>query len=123
MGFGSRRPTRIALLDSRHQVARLARVRPPTSLNAIRYVELLDDHLHPFMLFCYPYEAQKNPIGHLREQGVKGHQTAPTNLIELWTALANIWQIIPVKRFQKLAESISRHVAAVIKAREGPTRN
>ncbi|GFT83658.1 uncharacterized protein TNCV_2825911 [Trichonephila clavipes] len=23
-------------------------------LNAIRYVELMGDHLHPFMLFCYP---------------------------------------------------------------------
>ncbi|GFW92019.1 transposable element Tcb2 transposase [Trichonephila clavipes] len=30
-------------------------VRVPTSLNAIRYVELLDDHLQPFMLFCYPH--------------------------------------------------------------------
>ncbi|GFX13173.1 transposable element Tcb2 transposase [Trichonephila clavipes] len=28
-------------------------VRVLTSLNAIRYEELLDDHLHPFMLFCY----------------------------------------------------------------------
>ncbi|GBN54314.1 hypothetical protein AVEN_188180-1, partial [Araneus ventricosus] len=27
----------------------------PTSLNAIRYVELLDDHLHPFMLCCHPH--------------------------------------------------------------------
>ncbi|GFV14185.1 transposable element Tcb2 transposase [Trichonephila clavipes] len=25
----------------------------PTPLNAIRYVELLGDHLHPFMLFRY----------------------------------------------------------------------
>ncbi|GFV63354.1 transposable element Tcb2 transposase [Trichonephila clavipes] len=28
-------------------------VRVPTSLNEIRYVELLGDHLHPLMLFCY----------------------------------------------------------------------
>ncbi|GFX09535.1 transposable element Tcb2 transposase [Trichonephila clavipes] len=28
-------------------------VRVPTSLNAIRFVVLLGDHLHPFMLFCY----------------------------------------------------------------------
>ncbi|GFV70370.1 transposable element Tcb2 transposase [Trichonephila clavipes] len=34
-----------------------------------------------------------NPIEHLwdvLEQGVKCHHTAPTNLTELWTALANI---------------------------------
>ncbi|GFW15063.1 transposable element Tcb2 transposase [Trichonephila clavipes] len=31
------------------------RVRVPASLNAIRYVELLGDHLHPCMLFCYPH--------------------------------------------------------------------
>ncbi|GFW28303.1 transposable element Tcb2 transposase [Trichonephila clavipes] len=30
-------------------------VRVPTSLNAIQYVELMDDHLHPFMLLCYPH--------------------------------------------------------------------
>ncbi|GBN83292.1 Transposable element Tcb2 transposase [Araneus ventricosus] len=27
----------------------------PTSLNAIRYVELLGDHLHPFMLYYHPH--------------------------------------------------------------------
>ncbi|GFX40056.1 transposable element Tcb2 transposase [Trichonephila clavipes] len=30
-------------------------VRVSTSLYAIRYVELLGDHLHPLMLFCYPH--------------------------------------------------------------------
>ncbi|GFY18211.1 uncharacterized protein TNCV_2046171 [Trichonephila clavipes] len=30
-------------------------VRVPTSLNAIRYVELLSDHLHSLMLFCYTH--------------------------------------------------------------------
>ncbi|GFY12206.1 transposable element Tcb2 transposase [Trichonephila clavipes] len=30
-------------------------VRVPTSLNAIRQVDLLGDHLHPLMLFCYPH--------------------------------------------------------------------
>ncbi|GFX89007.1 uncharacterized protein TNCV_2853071 [Trichonephila clavipes] len=53
---------------------------------------------------------------------MKGHHTAPTNLTELWTALANISQVIFVERFQKLVESISRCVTAVIKARGGPTR-
>ncbi|GFS74397.1 uncharacterized protein TNCV_970011 [Trichonephila clavipes] len=48
-----------------------------------------------------------NPIENLREvleQGVKGHRTAPTNLIELWTVLANIWQVILVEPFQKLVK-------------------
>ncbi|GFV59828.1 uncharacterized protein TNCV_4739561 [Trichonephila clavipes] len=30
-------------------------VRVPTFLNAIRYVELLGDYRHPFMLFCHPH--------------------------------------------------------------------
>ncbi|GFV79463.1 transposable element Tcb2 transposase [Trichonephila clavipes] len=56
------------------------------------------------------------------EQGVKCHHTAPTNFTELCTALANIRQVIPVERFQKLVESMPRRVAAVIKAGGGPTR-
>ncbi|GFT85749.1 transposable element Tcb2 transposase [Trichonephila clavipes] len=66
-----------------------------------------------------------NPIEALwdvLEQGMKGHHTSPTNLTELWTALANIWQVILVERFQKLVESIPHRVAAVIKARGDPTR-
>ncbi|GFV09652.1 hypothetical protein TNCV_2937631 [Trichonephila clavipes] len=47
---------------------------------------------------------------------------APTNLTELWTAVANIWQVIPVESFQKCVESISHRVAAFIKARGDPTR-
>ncbi|GFT65897.1 transposable element Tc1 transposase [Trichonephila clavipes] len=39
-------------VSSGHCLGSLAHV--PTSLNAIRYVELLVDHLHPFMLLCYP---------------------------------------------------------------------
>ncbi|GFW15297.1 hypothetical protein TNCV_3740011 [Trichonephila clavipes] len=36
------------------------------------------------------------------------------NLTELWTALANIWQVIPVESFQKLVVSMPRRVVAVI---------
>ncbi|GFV74244.1 transposable element Tcb2 transposase [Trichonephila clavipes] len=112
-------------------------VRVPASLNAIQYVELLGDYLHPFMLFCYPHgngvfqhgnctpyksrlatgwldehsadfsdinkpprSPDLNHIEHLwdvLEQGVKGYHIAPTNLIELWTVLANIWLVIPVE--------------------------
>ncbi|GFW76633.1 transposable element Tcb2 transposase [Trichonephila clavipes] len=128
-----------------------------SSLNAIWYVELLHDHLHLFILYCYPHSNEVfqqdnctshkpwleehsfdfsainwlprnpnlNPIEHLwdvLEQGVKGRHTASMNLIELCTALANIWQVISMERFQKLVESMPHRVAAVIKARGGPTR-
>ncbi|GFX27102.1 transposable element Tcb2 transposase [Trichonephila clavipes] len=63
-----------------------------------------------------------DPFWDVLEQGVKGYHTASTNLTDLWTALANIWQFIPVERFQKLVESMPRRVAAVIKARGDPTR-
>ncbi|GFW16350.1 glycine receptor subunit alpha-3 [Trichonephila clavipes] len=122
-------------------------VRVPTSLNAIRSIELLGDHLHPFILFCYPHGngvfQQDNCTSHksrlatgwldehssyfsvinwpprrsdlnliknlwvVLEEDVKGHHTAPTNLTELWTALANIWQVIPVERFQNFVESVA----------------
>ncbi|GFU62816.1 hypothetical protein TNCV_4278991 [Trichonephila clavipes] len=48
--------------------------------------------------------------------------TSPTNLTELWAALANIWQVISVERFRKPVESMSRRVAAIIKIRGGPYR-
>ncbi|GFT34909.1 hypothetical protein TNCV_3879041 [Trichonephila clavipes] len=56
------------------------------------------------------------------EQGVKGHHTAPTSLTELRTALVSISQVIPVKHFQKLVESMTRRAAAVIKGSGGPNR-
>ncbi|GFW92639.1 transposable element Tcb1 transposase [Trichonephila clavipes] len=145
---------------SRHCLGSLVRLL--ISLNAIRYVELLGDHLHPFMLFCYshgngvfqqdnctshhpssdtglldehssdltiinwpPRSLDLNSIKYLwyvLEQEVKDHHTAPMNLTELWTAFANIWQVIPVERFQKFVESMSRRVAAVIKTRGDTTR-
>ncbi|GFU98569.1 hypothetical protein TNCV_3654001 [Trichonephila clavipes] len=64
---------------------------------------------------CQAYETM-DPVC----QGEKGHHTAPTNLAELWTASANIWQVIPVERSQNFVESMTR--AAVIKARSCQTR-
>ncbi|GBN26135.1 hypothetical protein AVEN_165619-1 [Araneus ventricosus] len=106
---------------------------------AIRYVEFLGDHLHPFILYCHPHRngafqqdnctshrsPDLNPIDHLwdiLEKGVKAHHTTPATLTELWKALADVWQAIPVERFLKLVESMSRRVAAVITARGGPSR-
>ncbi|GFY32233.1 transposable element Tcb2 transposase [Trichonephila clavipes] len=62
------------------------------------------------------------PLTDVLAQGMKGHHTALTNLNELWTALANIWQVIPVESFQILIEFMPCRVAAVIKTRGGPTR-
>ncbi|GBM67044.1 hypothetical protein AVEN_214375-1 [Araneus ventricosus] len=56
------------------------------------------------------------------EKGVKAHHTTQATLTELWTALADVWQANSVERFRKLVESMPRRVAAVIKARGGPTR-
>ncbi|GFX14364.1 transposable element Tcb2 transposase [Trichonephila clavipes] len=54
----------------------------------------LDEYSSDFSVIHWPPRSPDlNPIGHLwdvLEQGVKGHHTAPTNLTELWTALANI---------------------------------
>ncbi|GFT08696.1 juvenile hormone acid O-methyltransferase [Trichonephila clavipes] len=86
----------------------------------------LDEHFSDFSVINWPPRGPDlNPIEHLwdvLEQGVKGRQTVSTKLTELWTASINIWQIIPVERFQKLVEPIPRCVAAVIKTKGGPTR-
>ncbi|GFV82147.1 transposable element Tcb2 transposase [Trichonephila clavipes] len=82
---------------------------------------LLDEHSSDFSVLNWsPRSPGINPIEHLWDvlkQGLKGPHTVPTNLTELWIALANIWQGIPVERFQKLVESMPRCVATVIKAR------
>ncbi|GFW82334.1 transposable element Tcb2 transposase [Trichonephila clavipes] len=115
MGFGSRRPTSVPLFNARHWASRLAwaRERRDWSVEDWKRVTWSDEC--PVL----------NPIEHLwdvLEQSVKGHHTEPKNLTEFWTALANIWQFIPVERFQKLVESMVRRVAVIIKARGGPTR-
>ncbi|GFV35636.1 transposable element Tcb2 transposase [Trichonephila clavipes] len=60
-----------------------------------------------------PSSPDLNPIEHVWDgfkQDVKCHHTAQTNITELWPALANSWQVIPVERFQKLIKSMPRHV-------------
>ncbi|GFS97948.1 uncharacterized protein TNCV_2018861 [Trichonephila clavipes] len=85
-----------------------------------------DEHSSDFSVMNWPPRSPDlNPIEHLwgtLEQDVEGHHTAPTNLTELWTALANIWLVIPVERFQKFVESMPHRGAAFIKARGSPTR-
>lgn len=55
---------------------------------------------------------------------MKAYHT-PAIISEVWTALADVWQIIPVERFHKLVEFMSRRVAAsskTINTRGSPTR-
>ncbi|GBN62542.1 hypothetical protein AVEN_141712-1 [Araneus ventricosus] len=57
-----------------------------------------------------PRSPDLNPIEHLwdvLEKGMKAHHTTPATLTELWTALADVWQAIPVEHFRKLVESMS----------------
>ncbi|GFS50915.1 transposable element Tcb2 transposase [Trichonephila clavipes] len=66
----------------------------------------LDEPASDFSVMNWsPRSPDINPIEHLwdvLEQGVKCHHTAPTIRTELWTALANIWKVILMERFQKL---------------------
>ncbi|GFW84748.1 hypothetical protein TNCV_1814781 [Trichonephila clavipes] len=105
MGLGSRRPTIVPLLNARHQAAHLVWAREHRNWNVGTGKESPDVNL----------------VGHLwdgLEQGVKNHHTALTNLTELWAALANILQVIPLDRFQKYGESRTD----IIRDRGGPTR-
>ncbi|GFT22521.1 transposable element Tcb2 transposase [Trichonephila clavipes] len=75
----------------------------------------LEEHSSDFSVINWsPRSSGLNPIEHLwdvLEQGVKDHHTAPMNLAEFCTALANIGQVIPVKQFQKLVESMLSRVS------------
>ncbi|GFV81054.1 transposable element Tcb2 transposase [Trichonephila clavipes] len=63
----------------------------------------LDEFSSDFSVINWPPRSlDLNAIEHLwvvLEQGVKGRHTAPKNFTELWTALANIWQVIPMEPF------------------------
>ncbi|GFW73451.1 transposable element Tcb2 transposase [Trichonephila clavipes] len=84
-----------------------------------------DEHSSDLSIINWP---PRNPdVYHIQytwdvlKQNVKCHHTAPMNCTEVWTAVTNIREIIPVEHFRKLFESILRRVAAAIKVREAPT--
>ncbi|GFW21024.1 uncharacterized protein TNCV_2702641 [Trichonephila clavipes] len=56
-----------------------------TSPNAIRYVELLGNHLHPFMLFCYPNTngvfQQDNSSSHKSRLATAGWMSIPLTIL------------------------------------------
>ncbi|GBN10726.1 hypothetical protein AVEN_54213-1 [Araneus ventricosus] len=62
----------------------------------------LDEHSSDFSVMNWPPRSPDlNPIEHLwdvSEKSVKAHHTTPSTLTELWTALADVWQAIPVER-------------------------
>ncbi|GFW19197.1 transposable element Tcb2 transposase [Trichonephila clavipes] len=84
----------------------------------------LEEHSLDFSVINRPPRSQYlNPIENVSdilEISVKGHHKQPTDLTELWIALANIWLVISVERFQKYVESLPRRVAGVIKAQRRP---
>ncbi|GFU19050.1 uncharacterized protein TNCV_430841 [Trichonephila clavipes] len=96
--------TRVPLLNTRHRTARLDWAREQGDWR----VEDCPD--------LYPIEN----LWYVLKQGMVVHHTASENLTELCTALANIWQVIPVERFQKLGESMPRRVAAIIEGQRRP---
>ncbi|GFS47596.1 hypothetical protein TNCV_3133841 [Trichonephila clavipes] len=72
-------------------------------------------------LHVLPGNPDLNPIERLwdvLEQDMKDHHTASINLTELWTALANNRQVIRMEHFQKLVESIPRHVQPLSRSEE-----
>ncbi|GBN69439.1 hypothetical protein AVEN_227945-1 [Araneus ventricosus] len=89
-----------------------------------RLAAWLNEHSSDFSIMNWPPRSPDlNPIEHfwdVLEKGVKVHHTTPATLTELWTVLADVWQVIPVERFRKLVESMPRRAAAVMKTRGGP---
>lgn len=66
-----------------------------------------------------------NPIEHLwdeLERRIRAKKSNPKNLGELEALLQECWLEIPCEVYQKLVESMTRRIDAVIKARGYPTR-
>ncbi|GFW53169.1 transposable element Tc1 transposase [Trichonephila clavipes] len=91
MGFGSRRPTRVPLLNARHWAACFAWAREHRDWS-------VEDRKRVVWSDEYRFHPDLNPIEHLwdiLEQGVKGRHTVPTNLTELCAAFANFGKSFP----------------------------
>ncbi|GFW81438.1 uncharacterized protein TNCV_377861 [Trichonephila clavipes] len=160
VGFGSRRPRRVALHKARHRAARRAWEKSAETevsrtgkrvawsdetlirlLNANGRLRIWRQAHEAMDPACQVGTVQGNG-GSIMVKGVfrgtvydlwcvyqppsmkfetKRERPLPTNLTELWIALTNIWEVIPVERFQKIIESMPCPMADVIKARGGPT--
>lgn len=71
-----------------------------------------------FLLKCSSKGPELSPIRHdwgTLENGFQAHHPTPAYLIDLWKFLANVWHAIFPKHFRRHAESMSCHMAFVIK--------
>ncbi|GIY17376.1 hypothetical protein CDAR_1601 [Caerostris darwini] len=72
-----------------------------------------------------PRSPDMNPIENLWdiiERSVRAQNPAPSTLSQLWTSIETAWLNIPAEDFQRLVESMPRRVAALRRAKGGPTR-
>jgi transposase len=92
-----------------------------TSIRTRNFVEESEINLLP-----WPGQSPDlNPIEHLwdeLERRIRAKKNNPKNLGELEVLLQECWLEIPSEVYQKLVESMTRRIDAVIKARGYPTR-
>ena len=72
-----------------------------------------------------PYSPDLSPIEHLWDEldrRVRRRQNTPNTLGQLWTALLEEWENIPMRKINALVNSMQRRIRAVINARGGHTR-
>ena len=85
-----------------------------------------EEHSGEFRRMVWPPRSpDMNPIKHLWdvvERSIHTQNPAPTNTRELWAAIQTAWLNISPEVFRPLVESMPRRVAALRRARGGPTR-
>nr|KAF6310699.1 hypothetical protein mMyoMyo1_008757 [Myotis myotis] len=88
--------------------------------------EWFQEHEGDFTLLRWPPESPDlNPVEHLWDEikrAIRQLVPQPSNLTELDSAIHQAWCQIPRINFQHLVESVPRRIAAVLKAKSGPTK-
>nr|GBN84208.1 hypothetical protein AVEN_68233-1 [Araneus ventricosus] len=86
----------------------------------------LQEHSSDFRYFHWPPKSpEMNIIEDIRDallHAVENRSPPPRTPMDLWTALQDLWCELPPGYLQTLIESMSRHVAALLRAGGGPTR-
>jgi len=81
---------------------------------------------HDFKVLSWPAQSPDlNPIEHLWDhlkRKLAGYEVAPRGMLELWERVEEEWNKIDAEVCQNLIESMPRRVAAVLKAKGGPTK-
>ena len=79
-----------------------------------------------FKVLLWPAQSPDlNPIEHLWDhlkRKLAGYEVAPKGMLELWERVEVEWNKIDAEVCQNLVESMPRRVAAVLKAKGGPTK-